>query len=63
MATFTFLSLSQIIGRSETFWLYGMAGICAFLLVYFYAPETKGQSLEQIEDHWRSGKHPREMGK
>lgn len=63
LATLTFLSLSQIIGRSETFWVYGIAGICAFLLVYFFVPETKGQSLEQIEDHWRSGKHPREMGK
>jgi hypothetical protein len=24
-------------------------------------PETNGKSLEQIEDHWRAGKHPREL--
>jgi hypothetical protein len=24
-------------------------------------PETKGKNREQIEAHWRAGKHPSEM--
>ncbi len=26
-----------------------------------YIPETKGVSLEKIEQHWRDGKKPREL--
>ncbi|MEE8637466.1 MAG: sugar porter family MFS transporter [Candidatus Margulisiibacteriota bacterium] len=59
----TFLTLIQLLGRSGTFWLYGLLGIMAWLFVYFLVPETKGRSLEEIESHWRAGKHPREMGK
>ncbi|MDA2918788.1 MFS transporter, partial [Desulfobacterota bacterium AH_259_B03_O07] len=63
LVTLTFLTLTHVLGRPGTFWFYGLAGICTWLLVYFFVPETKGQSLEKIEDHFRSGKHPREMGK
>jgi MFS family permease len=59
----TFLTLVQIMGRPGTFWLYGLVGIGAWLFVYILVPETKGRSLEDIETHWRAGKHPREMGK
>jgi SP family galactose:H+ symporter-like MFS transporter len=59
----TFLTLTQLLGRPETFWFYGLAGIGAWLFAYFLVPETKGRSLEEIEAHWRAGKHPREMGK
>ncbi len=59
----TFLTLIQMLGRSGTFWLFGIIGIGAWLFTYLLVPETKGQSLEQIEAHWRAGKHPREMGK
>jgi sugar porter (SP) family MFS transporter len=59
----TFLTLIRWLGRSGTFWLYGALGILAWIFVYSYVPETKGRSLEEIESHWRAGKHPREMGK
>jgi len=59
----TFLTLTQVIGKSGTFWLYGLVSIGAVFFTYFLVPETKGRSLEEIESHWRSGKHPRLMGK
>ncbi len=58
----TFLSLVQAVGRPYTFWLYGVAGIASWFFAYFLVPETKGKTLEQIEAHWRTGKHPRAMG-
>jgi SP family galactose:H+ symporter-like MFS transporter len=59
----TFLTLIQATGRSSTFWIYGLVGVGAWLFTWFYIPETKGRSLEDIESHWRAGKHPRAMGK
>lgn len=59
----TFLTLIQATGRSSTFWVYGLVGIGAWLFTWFYVPETKRRSLEDIESHWKAGKHPRAMGK
>ena len=59
----TFLSLVGVLGHAWTFWLYGVIAIAAWVFFYRLVPETKGKSLEQIEAHWRAGKHPREMGR
>jgi len=58
---FTFLTLVNGIGVGGTFCLY--AAICVFGLIwgYYYIPETKGKTLEQIEEHWRQGKSPRSL--
>jgi len=61
LVTLTFLPLVGLIGRTGTFWFYGLFSIVTLLMFYFLIPETKGQSLEKIEDHWRGGKHPKEM--
>jgi SP family galactose:H+ symporter-like MFS transporter len=63
LVALTFLTLVQVLGRPQTFWLYGLVGIGAWIFAYTLVPETKGRSLEDIEAHWRAGKHPREMGK
>jgi SP family galactose:H+ symporter-like MFS transporter len=59
----TFLTLTQVIGRSTTFWLYALISIGALFFTFFLVPETKGHSLEEIESHWRSGKRSRLMKK
>jgi SP family galactose:H+ symporter-like MFS transporter len=57
----TFLSLVSFLGHAFTFWLYGVIAIAAWIFFYKLVPETKGKSLEQIEEHWRSGKSPRAL--
>lgn len=63
IVTLTFLSLIDALGRPETFWLYAVMCIASYFFVYYYMPETKGMSLEQIEEYWRSGKHARDTVK
>jgi SP family galactose:H+ symporter-like MFS transporter len=55
----SFLTLTQVLGKSATFWLYAVVSIGSWLFAFYLVPETKGKTLEQIEAHWRSGKHPR----
>lgn len=57
----SFLTLTQVLGKAATFWLYGAVSIGAWLFAFFLVPETKGKTLEQIEEHWRAGKHPRAL--
>jgi SP family galactose:H+ symporter-like MFS transporter len=58
----TFLTVVQTAGKPGTFWIYGLVAAGAWIFGYFLVPETRGRSLEEIEAHWRAGKHPREMG-
>jgi MFS transporter, SP family, galactose:H+ symporter len=57
----TFLTLVNLIGQSGTFFMYGGIAIISWLFIYRRVPETKGQTLEQIEEYWRSGKHLRRL--
>lgn len=40
---------------SGAFFLYAVIAIIGIVWGYFYIPETKGVSLERIEEHWRGG--------
>ncbi|NNM87519.1 MAG: sugar porter family MFS transporter [Phycisphaerae bacterium] len=57
----SFLTLVHILGKAGTFWLFGAVSIGAWCFAFFLVPETKGKTLEQIEDHWRAGKRPRAL--
>jgi MFS transporter, SP family, galactose:H+ symporter len=61
--TLTFLSVLDLLGQSGTFWFTAFLGIIAWWFVYALVPETKGVPLEEIEEHWRHHRHPRELGK
>jgi sugar porter (SP) family MFS transporter len=50
--TYSFPFLNQMLGAAGTFWIY--AGVCALGFIYLSLrlPETKGKSLENIEQSW-----------
>jgi MFS transporter, SP family, galactose:H+ symporter len=61
LVALSFLTLTHIMGKPATFWLYGIISIGAWFFAFFLVPETKGKSLEQIEAHWRAGKKARAL--
>ncbi len=50
----TFPVLVEHIGEAYTFWIFGIVGIFSLWFTFRYIPETKGCSLEQIENHWQN---------
>jgi SP family arabinose:H+ symporter-like MFS transporter len=40
-------------GSAGTFWFFAFFCVVAFVVVYKMLPETKGQSLEHIENYWK----------
>ena len=57
----SFPVLLHRIGGAWTFWIFGIVSILCIIFVYFFVPETKGISLEQIESNWRKGVKPRDF--
>ncbi|MEI7524190.1 MAG: sugar porter family MFS transporter [Mariniphaga sp.] len=47
--TYTFPLLNKLLHASGTFWLYGLICLSGFLFILKSLPETKGKSLEEIE--------------
>ncbi len=50
LLTYTFPFLNQALGASGTFWLYGIICLAGLIYIYQKLPETKGKSLEEIEN-------------
>ena len=53
LVTLTFLTLVERLGPTWTFWLYGLSAVGAWIFSYYFVPETKGRTLEEIEEFWR----------
>lgn len=49
LTAMTFLSLIHAIGAGWTFWLYALLSVGSLLFVIRFVPETKGKSLEELE--------------
>ena len=61
IVAFTFLKLVNALSPAGAFWLYAAIGVLGIYWGNKFIPETKGITLEKIEDHWREGKKPREL--
>lgn len=47
--TFSFPSMNAALGSSGTFWVYATICLCAFIYLWRNCPETKGKTLEALE--------------
>jgi SP family arabinose:H+ symporter-like MFS transporter len=52
VVTFTFLSLVKVLNLWGTFAIYGALSFVCFLYIWKMVPETKGRTLEQIQEAW-----------
>ena len=52
---FSFPILTQGIGISATFFMFASIGVLAVIFVKLYLPETRGKSLEELEEQFRRG--------
>ncbi len=52
LVTQFFLSIVDAIGEATTFFLFSSLCIVAFVWAYFRVPETRGRSLEEIQELW-----------
>lgn len=58
----TFLTLIGKLGPSKTFYGYALVSILSMFFIYFFIPETKGKSLEQLEESLNSGLKLKHLG-
>jgi SP family xylose:H+ symportor-like MFS transporter len=48
-------ALNALFNHGFAYWIYGVMSVLAALFVIRYVPETKGRSLEAIQDLWGKG--------
>ncbi len=58
----TFLTMLNDWGPGKTYWTYGIANFAFLFILFYLVPETKGVSLEQIEENLKEGKKLKELG-
>lgn len=59
IVSFTFPLLIKNLGTALTFGLYGLISLVAIVFCFFMVPETKGVSLEQLQERFKIGKENR----
>lgn len=63
LVSVTFLSVVNVLGFGNTYWMYAGFTFIALIFVMTMVPETKNVSLEQIEQNLYSGVRSRDLGK
>ncbi len=58
----TFLTLLNVLGNAMTFWLYAALNFAFIALTVMLVPETRGVSLEKIEQSLMAGQRLRNIG-
>jgi SP family arabinose:H+ symporter-like MFS transporter len=53
VVTFTFLSLVKTLGIAGTFSIYALLSAACFFYILTSVPETRGRTLEQIQEYWK----------
>lgn len=62
IVSLTFLPLLKVFGVQLTFAFYALACMISLFFVYYFVPETKSVTLEQIQLNLQSGKRIRDIG-
>lgn len=52
--TYTFPLLNDALNASGTFWVYALICLTGFIFIYKKLPETKGKTLEEIEEYFEN---------
>ncbi|WP_445257317.1 sugar porter family MFS transporter [Nocardioides aurantiacus] len=56
LITLTLLTMIEVLGVGQVFWLYGLFNVAAWVFVWRLMPELTGRSLEDIESHLAEGR-------
>lgn len=56
VVTKTFNDVIENLGNHGAFWMFGVICFLSLFFVYFFVPETRGKSLEDIEKKFNSSK-------
>ncbi|XP_068625596.1 facilitated trehalose transporter Tret1-like [Battus philenor] len=48
--TASFTTMIEVLGGDVTFWIFGSTCVVAFFFTYFLVPETKGKTLNEIQE-------------
>ena len=56
IVSLTFLTMVDIFGSGETFWIYMGFSILGLGFVWYKVPETKGKTLTEIQEFWEKKK-------
>lgn len=59
----TFLTLIEKLGKAGAFWFYAVVCVAGLIFSYLYVPETKGKTLENIEDFLKKNKGLKAFGR
>jgi len=56
LITLTFLTAVDALGKDVVFWIYAGFAAVGIVFVRFCVPETRGRSLEDVDEYWTQGR-------